>query len=352
MASARALMRKLRNRAPVLVPGYKRHILRGDDRPDFPDYSRWHPKQGADAAEGDGLFASQRLGKQVFRPVIRPVFEISKDDKLFAMGSCFARGIETALKDRGFVMESAATEFDHFETIGGRRLNPLGFTNKYTTYSMLNELRWALDPEAQFPEASLVDLDGGICIDPHINPTLKPVDRAGTLERRRIMTEVVRRIANCRVVFLTLGLVEAWYDKDAGVWLNSTPTAVMRAKYPERYAFLVTDYPANLENLEQFHALLMKYGHSDVHVIVTVSPVPLNATFSGEDVVVANTFSKSTLRAVASEWANRHDNVQYFPSYEIVLNSDRDLAWEGDKRHVKGQMARYIMDYFVKAFVR
>lgn len=352
MATVRSLMRKLRNRAPVLAPGYERHILSPEDKAVFPEYSRWHPKKTTGAAEGDGLFASQRLRKKVFLPVIRPTFKINKTDSLFAMGSCFARGIELALKDRGFAMESAATEFDHFETTGDRRVNPLGFTNKYTTFSMLNELRWALDPEAHFPEDSLVDLDGGICIDPHINPTLKPVDRSGTLERRNIMTEVVRRIAGCRIVFLTLGLVEAWYDKEADVWLNSTPTAAMRGKYPDRYEFAVTDYAANLNNLEKFHELLTKHGHPDVHVIVTVSPVPLNATFSGQDVVVANTFSKSTLRVVASEWANRHDNVQYFPSYEIVMNSDRASVWEDDLRHVRGSMARHIMDYFVQAFVQ
>lgn len=352
MFSVRAMLRKWRNRSPAFTSPVERYILEPDDNEVFADYSRWHPKKNTDAADdNDGLFASQRLGKNIFLPVVRPSFKIDKQDKLFAMGSCFARGIELALKDRGFAMESAATEFDHFETTGDRRLNPLGFTNKYTTFSMLNELRWALDPDATFPEESLVDLDDGICIDPHINPTLKPVDRAGTVERRHIMTDVVRRIAHCRIVFLTLGLVEAWYDKKAGVWLNSTPTPAMRRKHPQRYEFSVTGYPENLQNLENFHDLLTKFGHPDVHIIVTVSPVPLNATFSGQDVVVANTYSKSTLRAVASEWAKRHDNVEYFPSYEIVINSDRGLAWEDDKRHVRGRMAWRIMDYFVRAYV-
>jgi len=41
-------------------------------------------------------------------------------------------------------------------------------------------------------------------------------------------------------------------------------------------------------------------------------------TFSTMDIVVANTWAKSLLRAVAQEWAAAHSNVDYFPSYEIV----------------------------------
>lgn len=343
------MMRGLRRKVPMLAPKFGRYILSGGEHEVLPDYSRWHSKDSTTASDEGGLFASQRLHKEMFVPVVRPAFSIEQQDKLFAIGSCFARGIELALKGRGFAVESAATEFDHFET-AGKNVTPLGFTNKYTTYAMLNELRWALDPAAEFPEESLVDLDGGICIDPHINPTLKPVDRAGTLERRRIMIDVTRRISQCRVVFFTLGLVEVWYDKQTGVWLNSTPTLPMQAKYPGRYEFAVTDYPANLANLEGVYDLLTRCGHPDLQIIVTVSPVPLNATFSGDDVVVANTFSKSTLRAVASEWARRHDNVQYFPSYEIVMNSDRQAAWMDDLRHVRGPMTSSIMDYFVQAY--
>jgi hypothetical protein len=55
------------------------------------------------------------------------------------------------------------------------------------------------------------------------------------------------------------------------------------------------------------------------------------------DIVVANTWAKSLLRAVAQEWALAHNNLDYFPSYEIVQNSDRAAAWERNLRHVRGR---------------
>jgi hypothetical protein len=66
-------------------------------------------------------------------------------------------------------------------------------------------------------------------------------------------------------------------------------------------------------------------------IYVTVSPVPLQRTFSGQDVYVANNLSKSTLRAALGQLAVNRKNVRYFPSYEMVMAA-RDEAWEADGR--------------------
>src|SRR5207249_9460112 len=97
--------------------------------------------------------------------------------------------------------------------------------------------------------------------------------------------------------------------------------------------------------------LLSLYGHPNFHILVTVSPVPLMNTFSTMDIVVANTWAKSLLRALAQEWASAHHNVDYFPSYEIVQNSDRATVWEHDRRHVKGAGVQHIMDLFLRNYL-
>jgi hypothetical protein len=60
------------------------------------------------------------------------------------------------------------------------------------------------------------------------------------------------------------------------------------------------------------------------------------------DVIVANTQSKATLRAACAEVCARHDNVDYFPSYEDVSLSRRRV-WQKDMRHVT--------DWFVSRIV-
>jgi hypothetical protein len=283
-----------------------------------------------------------------FDPMLRPACSITRDDKVFAIGSCFARHIEGALKSLGFRVESLTSAFDDFPTDFPRN-GPIGFTNKFNPLSILQELRWALEPGAEFPAEALVELEtGGEWEDPHASPVFEQADLETTLRRHRMLTDVTRHVAECRLVVITLGLIETFFDTTTDLYANSTPS-ISNAK--GRFRFRVLSHEQVLDALKESRQLLVERGHPDVQIFVTVSPVPLSATFTDEDVVVANTLGKSLLRAAAGEWSGRHDNVHYFPAYEIVLNSQRDLAWEQDGRHVRHELVQHIMQRFVDAYV-
>jgi hypothetical protein len=307
----------------------------------------------ADSADPDdpaGKYAFQRLRHTWFTPKVDPKFTLRRDDKFYAIGSCFARGIESSLTGHKIIVESAAPEFAELQP-ANKELSGLGFTNKYNTYSILNELRWALDPDAVFPQESIVQVTKTTWYDPHTNPSLALADLAETLERRAMMQAVTKRIKHCRAVIVTLGLAEVWRDVKADVFINRTPIPSLFKTQPGRYEFHLTSFAENWANLEAIYALLTQYGHPDVRIVVTVSPVPLMNTFSTMDIVVANTWAKSLLRAVAQEWATAHPNVDYFPSYEIVQSSDRAAVWERDLRHVKGAGAHHIMELFLRNYI-
>ncbi len=258
--------------------------------------------------------------------------------------------IEHSLANYKIAVESAAPEFAKFQP-AKRGVSALGFTNKYNTYSILNELRWALDPDAEFPRDSVVQLTNTTWYDPHTTPTLDFVSLEETLERRALIQAVTKRIQSCRAVIVTLGLAEVWRDVHADVFVNCTPIPSLFKTQPDRYEFHLTNFAENWANLEAIYRLLSHCGHADFHIVVTVSPVPLMNTFSTMDIVVANAWAKSLLRAVAQEWASAHPNVDYFPSYEIVQNSDRAAVWERDLRHVRGAGVQHIMDLFLKNYL-
>lgn len=308
--------------------------------------SRWHQKDLE--ARGAENLACKRLHAPLFTPFVKPGFKISPADKFFAIGSCFARALENTLLGRKMTVLSVAREFASFQTTR-KEVTAAGFTNKYNTYSIYNELRWALDPSAEFPRDTIVDAGHGFVWDPHTNPTLPLADAEETWRRRLLIETVNRRAAECRVVIITLGLVEVWRDTHTGVFINTTPLPPVFDRHPDRYEVHVTSFEQNLKNLEAIHSLLSQFGHEDTHIVVTVSPVPLMATFSGSDIVLANTYSKSLLRAVAQHWAAAHENVHYFPSYEIVQNSERSRAWERDLRHVVPETTRHVMRLFLNA---
>jgi hypothetical protein len=309
----------------------------------------WY-KDNADSNDSAGKYAFQRLRQTWFIPHVIPKFKLRRDEKFYAIGSCFARGLENSLQSNGIAVESVAPEFSTLQP-AKEGATGLGFTNKYNTYSMLNELRWALDPDAAFPQESIVRLTATTWYDPHTNPTLSLVGLQETLERRALMQAVTRRIKSCRAVVVTLGLAEVWRDVRADVYLNCTPIPSLFESEPNRYEFHLTTFAQNWANLEAIYELLVRYGHDDFYIVVTVSPVPLMNTFSTMDIVVANTWAKSLLRAVAQEWATAHSNVDYFPSYEIVQNSDRAATWERDLRHVKGAGVQHIMELFVQNYL-
>ena len=86
--------------------------------------------------------------------------------------------------------------------------------------------------------------------------------------------------------------------------------------------------------------------------LLTVSPVPLVATATSQQVVVASSYSKSVLRAVAGHLESKYDFVDYFPSFEIVSSHVmRGAFYEADMRSVLKPGVDHVMAQFFSAHV-
>lgn len=318
-----------------------------DVRADRNATDSWYAKNAVPG--GPKKHAFLRLQEPVFKVQHRPKFTLTRQMSFFLIGSCFARGLERILSIRGLDVRSVSQEFNRWET-QYEKGSALGTTNRYNTASILNEFVWNVETNEGLKPETLIARPGGLYFDPHATPTIG----AGTLEdqmaRRGIWERLCSEISSADVVVITLGLVEVWYDRETELYMNATPDARMAAEYPGRFEMHILNYTDNMANLERVRGILMAHNPA-ARIILTVSPVPLIKTFSGEDIVVANTYSKNTLRAVAGDFARVHDNVDYFPSYEIALHSDRDLVWKEDKRHVAGPFSREIMNQFLHYYL-
>jgi hypothetical protein len=88
----------------------------------------------------------------------------------------------------------------------------------------------------------------------------------------------------------------------------------------------------------------------EMKFLLTVSPVPLAATATKEHVLTATTYSKSILRAVAGELAARFEDVDYFPSYELISSPfSREFLYEEDLREVRADALDAVMRSFLRA---
>lgn len=275
-------------------------------------------------------------------------FSFDRSDKIFTAGSCFARNIERRLREAGFITPMYDDQLDE-------RLTDLGlvgsFMNKYNMGAIRQEIAWAFGESSVSQDTVLVSVGEGMLNDLLLNPGNKKLDEAVARAVRADVQARYRRLPECRLVVLTMGLAEVWRDLETGLPLNHAPPPAVLKATPDRYALDVLSYDEMLADLNGIHALLAQHGHPEVKMVVTVSPVPLHATFRDQDVIAANTYSKSMQRTVAEAFVLSHDNVAYFPSYEIVTLTDRRLAYESDNRHVQASVVDHIVDRFIGLYV-
>ena len=104
-----------------------------------------------------------------------------------------------------------------------------------------------------------------------------------------------------------------------------------------------------LDDLERIRAVVR--DTLGATLVVTTSPVPLHSTFTKLDVRIANMESKSRIRAAVSEFVERHPDVRYFHSYEMVMTAERQSDYfREDGRHVHRHAVKYIVSEFLRLF--
>jgi tetratricopeptide (TPR) repeat protein len=288
----------------------------------------------------DGRVPTDRLGK-VARLSFDASFTFSKSDRILTIGSCFARNMEQRLAQLGFDLPMKQV-FLPPEERSTKTENDILI--KFTVQSMKNELEWASGVKPPPPEKLFLQVGEGLWHDPQLVNNVHSASLERLIERREMVQSAFRQAPDCKVVIITLGLAEAWFDHETSLYLNTAPPTAAIKRDPGRFSLDVLSYGEILEALERIHEILRSFGRPDFKMLITVSPVPFKATFTGQDAITANSYSKAVQRAACGEFVARHDNVDYFPSYEIVTMSDREQVYERDNLHVGGSAVAYIVD--------
>jgi len=266
-------------------------------------------------------------------PAIRDEVRYESADSIFTMGSCFARNIEEHLARLGYNIPTLGLRVPKNENFG--RGN--GILNRYTPASMSQAMEWAArihdrdgvvthgDIEGMWYETSEGFIDLQLA-------SLTPVSRERLLERRQQVFDIDRKAFACDLVVVTLGMVEAWKDRETGLYIQYSPHNVRMRRDIGRFDFEVLSHEKCLELVERMLSLISE-RNPGVRFLMTTSPVPLGHTFTRDDVIVANMHSKSKLRSVCGELAQA-GKIDYFPSYESVLLTKDWSVWEPDLLHV------------------
>lgn len=287
-------------------------------------------------------------------PVVSPKFKFSPGATVFTVGSCFARNVEEYLARLGFVVPMLDFTVPESE-IG--KVRPNGILNKYTPPSVFWELDWAArvlsakeDSRLPLLMEPLIQLNNDEWIDAQL-VGFKPVTLTRALERRRQIYRLFQSCFSADIVTITFGLLECWWDAETKTYIQQAPTKEMLDAYPTRFYFDILDYNRSLDYLVKSVEILNSAGKTGKKLIITTSPVPFGRSFSGQDAITANTYSKSVLRAISGVVANEFPNVEYFPSYESAMLSKSAEVWRDDLIHISNSFVAKIVGHLVDSFV-
>jgi len=253
-----------------------------------------------------------------------PIF--NNNDKLLTMGSCFALRIREWMERNG---KGSETVFI-----------PEGLNN---SFAVRQYIEWALT--------------GNRSHDAYWYDETK--DGVGKWESPTEQKQIKEEFNKHSGFVITFGLAEVWRDKETGgVFWRGVPNDVFD---PKKHESVVSKVQDNIDNIKTIISLIRTHC-GNKPIIITLSPVPLNATFQQRPCIVSDCVSKSILRVAVDEALRdvNDKNVYYWPSFEYVkwIPSHMPIVTFGgtqgkkikDSRHVADDAVSNIISNFSKKF--
>jgi hypothetical protein len=203
------------------------------------------------------------------------------------------------------------------------------------------------------PKDNVWQRAGGRYVDP-FRPQIDPAgfDSVEAVEnsRNKHLDCVKEMFEKLDILVFTLGLTESWESLEDGSIYPLAPGVAGGVMDPSIHRFRNFTAKEVADDLELF-LLKLQSVNPKARVILTVSPVPLIATYENRHVLVSNTHSKAVLRTVAGETATRYEHCDYFPSYEIITGQHVGNGYlEDDLRSVRPEGVDHVMRVFLKHY--
>lgn len=319
--------------------------------------SRHHPYRDL----GDRAFWSRSvaIGAEAVLPqLFHPKFQLDRRDRIATAGSCFAQHIGRYLARMGLRMidrepppPGVAADIAEAHGYG---LYSARYGNIYTT-RQLRRLIEEVTGERTVPLEDICWERGGRWWDA-LRPSVEPLGWESPEEiawhRQHHIKEVGQLLSEMDVFIFTLGLTECWMSVDESLAYPLAPGIIAGSFDSQRHRFrqllqseVIKDFLAVMDLLKRWRS------GRPLRVFLTVSPVPLAATYSGSHVLSATMASKATLLSAAVELARFNPLIEYFPSFEIVANPwCRGDSFAPDKRSVTPEAIERVMQVWAGSF--
>jgi len=246
---------------------------------------------------------------------------LNAQSKITALGSCFAAELRHFLSESGLSCDSFWV--------------PSGLNN---TFALHDFIHWCISGEESSRGYRYESCEDGI-------KDWMPQEELACYRGY---------IKNSDAFVFTTGLAEVWEDNQTGkVFWRGVPESVFKKN---RHRLRLSTVEENVDQLERL-VTSIRSVNTNAPIILTLSPVPLKATFTKKSCITADCVSKSTLRLALHYLLERgHANVWYWPSFEIVKWLGAHLPYpvygtdDQVTRHVSRHLVIEIMSSFIRSF--
>ncbi len=235
---------------------------------------------------------------------------LTRESRIFAAGSCFAINLATALNRLGYTA---------FSNGFGESINSTLANRAY--------VEWIFADDPSGSEIS-------------------------KLLSENLREETRQTVLSTDIFVFTVGVAPVFLDRATGDLRLQTNEGSDIRRLLRECDFRTLSVEENVENLCQIIAKIREH-RPEAAIFLTLSPVPLNATFEYPSAVMADCVSKSVLRVSIDQIERMNlPNVYYWPAFEAVrwLGAYQGNTFgedDGSTRHV----SLHTIDAIIGAFV-
>lgn len=289
-----------------------------------------------------------------FDPLVKPKFQLTHEDRVATMGSCFAQHLSKFIKQRGlnYIVREPFRSSD--EILGVTPALSEQFSARYgNIYTVRQALQLFDRVNGWRPLEEHWKRDGRYfdAFRPTMFPTGFPSISELNRERHTHLEQVRNVFQTADIVVFTLGLTETWKSRRDGAVYPVAPGVVAGSFDDSLHEFVNFVYEEVVSDLIEWCRRVREFN-PQVKVLLTVSPVPLNATYENQNVWTSTTYSKAVLRAAAGDVARDLEYVDYFPSYEVITCPQNQLRYfEDDLRNVRDIGVQHVMRVFERHYL-
>jgi len=290
------------------------------------------------------------LHPSTIQNLYRKKFPIAATDRIATAGSCFAQHVARHMRARGYNILDVEPPIEGTPPDIAQKYGYLVYSARYgNIYTARQLLQLLQDADAlEVRDEDIWEKDGRYFdgLRPSVEPGGLPTIEEVKAQRLDHLKRVDRLMRDTDVLVFTLGLTEAWRHSGSGTVYPTCPGVFAGTFDSRHYEFVNFDFVDVYRDMKKVRKILKAINPS-IRLLLTVSPVPLTATASSDHVLAATTYSKSVLRAVCGSLTKEFDDIDYFPSFEIIASPfSKGFFYEPNMRNITEMGVETVMKVF------